>query len=141
MGKKKKSDDSIKENSNPSLNVKKEGKKRKNEDCVKENSNPSTDNAWSKMMKKKKTDGEPAAKKIKPDKEVKKIVIPEEKETGIFKKIFYKPTETTINMPDEDVEKFRSDNKMNVTGNNVAHLKPIMEFKDFCEDPSIMSVC
>jgi len=140
-GRKKKKDESIKENSNPSLNVKKEGKKRKNEESVKENLNQSTENAWSKMMNKKKTDGEPVAKKIKQDKEVKKMVIPEEKETGVFKKIFYKPTEATINMPDEDVEKFRSDNKMNVTGNNVAHLKPILEFKDFCEDPSIMSVC
>jgi len=138
-----KKNEESKENLNTASNVKKEGKKRKNEDSVSVhgNSNPTTDNAWSKIMKKKKTDDEPAAKKIKQEKEIKKMVIPEEKETGVFKKIFYKPTETTINMPDEDVDKFRTDNKMNVTGNNVEHFKPIMEFKDFCEDPSIMSVC
>merc|ERR1712198_359319 len=83
-GRKKKKDESIKENSNPSLNVKKEGKKRKNVESVKENSNLSTENAWSKMMNKKKNDGEPAAKKIKQDKGGKKMVIPEENETGVF---------------------------------------------------------
>merc|ERR1719458_2002891 len=69
-----------------------------------------------------------------------KVDIPEEKETGVFKKIFYRQTESTINMTDAEVNSFRTENKMNLTGENVSHYKPILEFSDFCQDAKIMSV-
>merc|ERR1719420_1638300 len=47
---------------------------------------------------------------------------------------------STLEMSEEEVAKFRSDNKMNVTGDKVEHYRPIMDFKDFCQDSSIMSV-
>ena len=133
-GKKKNSKKDI--NSNNPEKVK-TGKKRKNEDCANnENAIPTT--AWAKVMQKT---AEPPSKKQKQKTLKVKVEIPEEKETGVFKKIFYKATETTLTMADEEVAKFRADNKMNVTGENIDNYKPILNFKDFCEDPAIMSVC
>ena len=124
------------ENSN---NVKKSAKKRKNEDAAKEEKMVPF-NAWSKIMQNTGSNEQPPAKKQK-QKEVKtKVDIPEEKETGVFKKIFYRPTESTINMTDDEVNAFRTENKMNLTGENVSHYKPILEFSDFCQDAKIMSV-
>merc|ERR1719422_18732 len=123
--------------------LKNSGKKRKNEDSSKENASPAAPpaNAWSKLMKKSEKSEEPPAKKQKQKEVTKpKLETPEEKETGVFKKIFYKPTEATLEMSEEEVSKFRSDNKMNVTGDKVEHYRPIMDFKDFCQDSSIMSV-
>merc|ERR1712227_1186060 len=120
--------------------VKKEGKKRKIE---KENASPAAPpaNSWSKLMKKSEKSEEPPAKKQKQKEVVKpKLEIQEEKESGVFKKIFYKATENTINLAEEVVKNFRAENKMNVTGDNVDHYKPILQFSDFCQDPSIMSV-
>jgi len=124
------------ENSN---NVKKSAKKRKKEDAAKEEQMVPF-NAWSKIMQDTGSNGQPPAKKQK-QKEVKsKVDIPEEKETGVFKKVFYRQTESTINMTDEEVNSFRTENKMNLTGENVSHYKPILEFSDFCQDAKIMSV-
>ena len=124
------------ENSN---NVKKSAKKRKNEDGVKEEQMVPF-NAWTKIMQNTGNNEQPPAKKPKQKESKAKVDIPEEKETGVFKKIFYRPTESTINMTDDEVNAFRTENKMNLTGDNVSHYKPILEFSDFCQDAKIMSV-
>merc|ERR1712059_60095 len=93
----------------------KKNKKRKHENGV-QNGNESlvdflekqddSNDAPKKKKKKKKTqdDGEPVAKREKKEKEEKKVQEekwePEQK--GAFRKIFYKPTESTTNMPDEE---------------------------------------
>ena len=123
------------ENSN---NVKKSAKKRKNEDVKDEQMVPF--NAWSKIMQNSGNNEQPPSKKPKQKEAKAKLDIPEEKETGVFKKIFYRPTQSTIDMTDEEVNAFRTENKMNLTGNNVSHYKPIVEFTDFCQDAKIMSV-
>ena len=152
--KKKKKSEINDENSN---NVKKSGKKRKNEETteiVKEDSVPVPGNAWSKIVGKtgkKKSDqetGEPSAKKRK-QKEVQpssdnsagKSSWTEEPETGVFKKIFYKPTDATLGMPEESVSAFRTEHKMNLSGRNAERFKPILEFADFSQAPAVMSVC
>merc|ERR550532_980486 len=43
-------------------------------------------------------------------------------------------------MTDDEVNAFRTENKMNLTGDNVSRYKPILEFSDFCQDAKIMSV-
>jgi len=90
---------------------------------------------------------EPPKKKKKKDKEKTKSAEGEgvvgeelEKETGTFKKVFYKPTESTINMPDKDVAKFREEHKMVITGRECEKFKPLQTFKDFCLDAKIMAV-
>jgi len=157
----KKNGNEASENSNDEDNNEKKPKKRKAEDwntlveeeeasTLKENAAPAPTNAWMKVVQaksdkkkdKKKEDGDdepPAKKKKKKDKE---RVEEEEvvKETGTFRKIFYKPTESTKNMPDADVAKFRADNSMNITGSLAETFKPLQTFKDFCVDPKIMSV-
>ena len=65
----------------------------------------------------------------------------EEPETGVFKKIFYKPTKATLEMTEDAVTAFRADHKMNITGRNAERFKPILEFADFSQDSAIMSVC
>ena len=94
--------------------------------------------------KKKEGDGEPAAKKKK--KEKKAVVDPsakveeEVKEKGAFRKIFYKPTEATLNMPKKDMLEFQEKHKMNLTGRLAEIYKPIQDFDDYSTDPKIMSV-
>jgi len=83
---------------------------------------------------------QPPTKKQKQKEAKANFEVPEEKETGVFKKIFYRPTESTNNMTDEEVTAFRTENKMSLAGENVAHYKPILEFNDFCQDAKIMSV-
>ena len=158
--KKKKKSDCNDENSNK---VKKAGKKRKNEDTtetVKENSLPAPGNAWSKIVsktgKKEKVDKEmqePPTKKLKQKEKLKTEVLPstdisvgksvwtEEAETGVFKKIFYKPTDVTLSMTEETVSAFRTEHKMNVSGRSAERFKPILEFTDFSQDAAVMSVC
>lgn len=63
---------------------------------------------------------------------------PEQK--GTFRKIFYRPTETTTNMADEKVDEFRKKNNMILTGRLSEIYKPTHEFDDFCRDDKIMSV-
>merc|ERR1719427_686941 len=135
-------------------------KKRKAEDwntlveeeeaaTAKENATPT--NAWMKVVMQKSdkkkdknkeasTEEPPAKKKKKKDKvkvETEEIV----KEKGAFRKIFYKPTESTIAMPDKDVAKFREEHLMNITGRLAEVYKPLQSFDDFCLDKKIMSVC
>ena len=160
--KKKRKSDCNDENSNK---VKKAGgKKRKAEETtetVKENSAPAQGNAWSKIVsktgKKAKEDQmeEPPTKKrkqkekikpdvqplISPDSSVEKSLWTEEAETGVFKKIFYKPTDVTLAMTEEAVSSFRTEHKMNLTGRNAERFKPILEFADFSQDAAVMSVC
>merc|ERR1719431_2536758 len=89
-----------------------------------------------KKKKKKKTqdDDEPVAKKVKKEKEEMKVKEekwePEQK--GVFRKIFYRPTESTINMPDEEVTEFRTENHMNITGRLAELFKPVRSFDDYC---------
>jgi len=132
----------------------KKNKKRKHENGV-ENGNESlidflekqddTNDAPKKKKKKKKTqdDSEPVAKKVKKEKEEKKVQEekwePEQK--GAFRKIFYKPTESTTNMPDEEVTEFRTKNSMNITGRLAELFKPVRTFDDYCRDRKIMEVC
>ena len=119
-------------------NEKKSVKKLKTvEELVKENSPPE------KLVK---SEEDLAAKKKKKKDDTKynvdvKNEAHEEKETGVFKKIFYKPSDNTINLSDAVVNNFRAENKINVTGDYVDHYKPILQFSDFCQDPAIMSVC
>merc|ERR1719499_386382 len=140
----------------------KKSKKRKAEDwndlieeeeafLAKENATPQQQpiNAWMKIVqtksekkeKKSAVTGEPPAKKKKKkDKEI--VEIEEiEKESGTFKKIFYKPTESTKAMPDEEIVKFRSEHNMVITGRDSEKFKPLKSFQDFCLDAKIMSVC
>merc|ERR1719499_2759418 len=139
----------------------KKSKKRKAEDwndlieeeeafLAKENATPQQQpiNAWMKIVqtksekkeKKSAVTGEPPAKKKKKkDKEI--VEIEEiEKESGTFKKIFYKPTESTKAMPDEEIVKFRSEHNMVITGRDSEKFKPLKSFQDFCLDKKIMSV-
>ena len=87
------------------------------------------DSAKKKNKSDKKSDGEPAAKKKK--KEKKAAVDPsakveeEVKEKGAFRKIFYKPTEATLNMPKKDMVEFQEKHKMNLTGRLAEIYKPI----------------
>ena len=160
--KKKKKSESNDENSNK---VKKSGKKRKNEETsetVKENCVPAPVNAWSKIVSKtgkKKVDQEelqePPIKKRKQKEKIKTEVQPsisidnsagksswiEEPETGVFKKIFYKPTDVTLAMTEETVSAFRTEHKMNLSGRGADRFKPILEFADFSQDAAVMSVC
>ena len=149
------------ENGADSDATEKKSKKRKADDwntmveeavSVKENATPAPANAWMKMVQQKSdkknkkeaagTEEPPAKKKKKKDKEKTESVGGEalEKETGTFKKIFYKPTESTINMPDADVAKFREEHTMVVTGREAEKFKPLQTFKDFCLDAKIMAV-
>ena len=141
--KEKKEKKKVVDNSGDINSNEKSAKKRKLvDDSVKENSSPEKPvNAWTKMMMKKKSEEEPVAKKPKKNEVKLNVDTYEEKETGVFKKIFYKATETTINLAEEVVKNFRAENKMNVTGDNVDHYKPILQFSDFCQDPATMSVC
>ena len=135
-------------------NQAKAGKKRKNEEtAAKENSAP--DNAWSKIIlkagKSEELEGlEPPSKKRKEKEKTKtepSAVIPasspwkEEQDTGVFKKIFYKPSSATLNMTEEAVSTFRTEHKMSLTGRDAERFKPILEFSDFSQDQSVMSVC
>ena len=85
--------------------------------------------------KKKEGDGEPAAKKKK--KEKKAVVDPsvkveeEVKEKGAFRKIFYKPTEATLNMPKKEMLEFQEKHKMNLTGRLAEIYKPIQVLHGF----------
>lgn len=105
-------------------------------------------NAWSKIMsqqsqgeKKKDLHSEPPVKKKKV-KETEKVTHAQvEEEKGIFRKIFYKPTEATLAMPDDEVAEFRVTHKMNITGRLAEIYKPLKSFDDFCLDKKIMSVC
>ena len=104
------------------------------EELVKENSPPE------KLVK---FEEDLAAKKKKKDDTKYNVEVKNEahEETGVFKKIFYKPSDNTINLSDPVVNNFRAENKINVTGDNVDHYKPILQFSDFCQDPATMSVC
>jgi len=105
-------------------------------------------NAWSKIMsqqsqgeKKKDLHTEPPVKKKKV-KETEKVTHAQvEEEKGTFRKIFYKPTEATLAMPDDEVAEFRVAHKMNITGRLAEIYKPLKSFDDFCLDKKIMSVC
>ena len=159
LKKKKKSKNNDDENSNT---VKKSGKKRKAEetkDLIKENSAPAPVNAWSKIVnktEKKKVDKEleePPTKKRKQKEKIKPEAQPvtdnsagksswvEEPETGVFKKIFYKPTDVTLALTEDTVSAFRTEHKMNLSGRNADRFKPILEFADFSQDAAVMSVC
>jgi len=145
---------SIKESSS------KKSKKRKGEDwntlveeeeAANQKENATTPkNAWMKIVQQKfdkknsKSEvlsEEPPVKKKK-KKEVEKVKVEEiVKEKGTFRKIFYKPTEATKAMPEDEVVKFRDEHKMIMTGNGTEMYKPVKSFNDFCLDPKIMSVC
>jgi len=140
----------------------KKSKKRKAEDwndlveeeeaaLAKENALPQTPpNAWMKMVMKKSekkdkksatsSEEPPKKKKKKKDKEKVEVEAVEE-ETGTFKKIFYKPTEATKAMPDQEVSKFRAEHNMVITGRDSENFKPLKSFNDFCLDAKIMTVC
>jgi len=116
---------------------------------AKENESPPQQptNAWMKMVlkksekkEKKSAPEEPPTKKKKKEKEKVKVEALEE-EKGTFKKVFYKPTEATVAMPDQEVAKFRAEHSMNITGRSAENFKPLKSFSDFCLDPKIMSVC
>jgi len=62
-------------------------------------------------------------------------------ETGTFKKIFYQPSEATINMSEKESIEFQKEHQMNVTGRISESYKPVKSFDDFNIDPKIMSVC
>ena len=116
---------------------------------------PVSGNAWSKIvLKVEKSEEveclEPPSKKKKGKEKIKKepsTVTPvesswkEEPETGVFKKIFYKPTSTTLNMTEAAVSAFRTEHKMCLTGRDADRFKPILEFSDYSQDQSVMSVC
>jgi len=143
--------------------TKKEKKKKKKERQVE---NPENLVAFlQKRSKKENDEEEPLTKKIKvvlddavskdekiQKKKKKKLEQKEKKkknstdssvsqETGTFKKIFYHPTEATINMSENECKEFQKEHKMNVTGRLSESYKPIKKFEDFNIDPKIMSVC
>jgi len=99
-----------------------------------------------KRKKKNSDDDEPSSKKSKvsesPEKANKPVAhqeLPAQK--GTFRKIFYQPTENTLNMTEAEVKEFHTENRINLTGDKSEIYKPIMNFKDFSEDPRVMTVC
>jgi len=116
-----------KENNNDTINEEEEPAKKKLK-VVEETTETET-----KTKKKSKKD------KLFNGKPVEKVEI--EEETGTFKKIFYRPSETTNNMPADEVTKFQTEHKMNVTGAGSEKYKPVQDFKDFQIDSRAMKVC
>merc|ERR1711892_653552 len=106
-------------------------------------------NAWMKMVLNKKdkkekkvapTEEPPAKKKKNKDKEKVKVEALEE-ENGVFKKIFYRPSEDTAAYPDADVAKFRGEHNMIITGRGAENFKPLQTCKDFKTPTPIQAQC
>jgi len=122
------------------IKVKKNKKKRKENN----NESDSEEPAKKKVKAENGETEEKAEKKSKKEKMFngKPVVEAEiEKETGTFKKIFYRPSENTNNMPTDEVAEFQKEHRMNVTGRAAETYKPIKDFKEFQIDERAMKVC
>ena len=74
----------------------------------------------------KKNGDEPEKKKKKKDKTEKPAEVEDwPVEKGAFRKIFYKPSEATVNRDEKNVKEFQEKHKMNLTGRLVELFKPI----------------
>jgi len=122
-------------------------KKKKDKKKRKETNDNESEEPVQKKVKVVNENGKTEAKAVKKSKKEKMfngkpVVEPvvEIEETGTFKKIFYRPSENTKNMPTEEVTAFQTENRMNVTGRDAETYKPIKDFKEFAIDKRVMKV-